>query len=106
MKHHARFSTLLLALLSAAMICARTVAQGDIDARARAIHQRIVAIDSHVDVLLPSTPEQYFTPGHSSRSDLDKLRRGGIGAAAFAIAVGPARIIDAATLVIEYDEAQ
>jgi membrane dipeptidase len=56
---------------------------------ARAIHQRILAIDSHVDVLLPGTPEQYFLPGHASRADLDKLGRGGIGAVAFAIAVGP-----------------
>jgi membrane dipeptidase len=86
MKHR---KALLLALLSAAPLCVHLVAQDDLDARARAIHQRILAIDSHVDVLLPTTAEQYFLPGHSSRSDVDKLKRGGIGAAAFAIAVGP-----------------
>jgi membrane dipeptidase len=68
---------------------AHLLAQDALDARARAIHQRILAIDSHVDVLLPTTAEQYFLPGHASRSDVGKLKRGGIGAAAFAIAVGP-----------------
>jgi membrane dipeptidase len=77
-----------LALVAGALGAA-LLAQDDLDARARAIHQRILAIDSHVDVLLPSTAEQYFLPGHASRSDLDRLKRGGIGAAAFAIAVGP-----------------
>lgn len=60
----------------------------DIDARARAIHQHILVIDSHTDVLLPSTPENLYAPGHTSRVDLDKLKRGGIGAVAMAIAVG------------------
>jgi membrane dipeptidase len=81
--------TSLLALSAGAALGVHLLAQDDIDARARAIHQRILAIDSHVDVLLPTTPDQYFLPGHGSRSDLDKLKRGGIGAAAFAIAVGP-----------------
>lgn len=80
---------LLLVVLAAATLTAGLLAQDDLDARARAIHQRILAIDSHVDVLLPSTPAQYYLPGGSSRSDIDKLKRGGIGAVAFAIAVGP-----------------
>ena len=79
----------LLALFPVAAVCASSLAQTDIDAQARAIHQRVLAVDSHVDVLLPSTPETYYAPGHSSRSDVDKLKRGGIGAVAFAIAVGP-----------------
>lgn len=78
-----------LAGLAAVVAGARAVAQDDVDARARAIHQRILAIDSHADVLLPGTPPQYFAPGGTSRTDLDKLRRGGIGAVALAIAVGP-----------------
>ena len=65
------------------------LAQNDLDSRARAIHRRILAIDSHVDVLLPTTAEQYFLPGRGSRSDVDKLKQGGIGAVALAIAVGP-----------------
>src|SRR4051812_44692205 len=60
----------------------------DLDARARAIHQHILAIDSHSDVLLPGSPENLFAPGHTSHTDLDKLKRGGIGGVAMAIAVG------------------
>src|SRR5262245_58993719 len=44
-------------------------------------------IDAHTDVLLPSTPERYYAPGHTSRTSIDKLERGGIGAIAMAVAV-------------------
>ncbi len=75
----------LLACLTAA---AAAQPQTDLDARARAIHQRILVIDSHTDVLLPSSPENLFAPGHTSHVDLDKLKRGGVGGVAMAIAVG------------------
>lgn len=89
MRSHRRLTPLLLAGLAAAAVGAPAAAQDDLEARARAIHQRVFAIDAHADVLLPTTPPQYFAPGGSSRTDLDKLRRGGIGAVALAIAVGP-----------------
>src|SRR5882757_5896335 len=59
-----------------------------VDARARAIHEHVLALDSHVDVLVPGVPSEYG-PGQHDRADLDMLLRGGIGAIAFAIAVGP-----------------
>jgi membrane dipeptidase len=72
----------ILAIAGLSAVTPRTLpSQEDLDAKARAIHQRVLAIDSHVDVLLPSTPPQYFAEGRTSR-DLDKLRRGGIGAVA------------------------
>jgi membrane dipeptidase len=87
---YARTILPILAIAGLSAVTPRTLpSQEDLDARARAIHQRVLAIDSHVDVLLPSTPPQYFAEGHTSRADLDKLRRGGVGAVAFAIAVGP-----------------
>jgi membrane dipeptidase len=76
-------------LLLTAVLGGDVLAQGDLDARARAIHQHALVIDTHVDVLLPDSPANLFLPGRGSRSDLDKLQRGGIGAVAFAIAVGP-----------------
>jgi membrane dipeptidase len=60
----------------------------DLDARARVIHERILKLDSHVDVIVPGAPSEYG-PGQKDRADLDKLRRGGIDAIALAIAVGP-----------------
>jgi membrane dipeptidase len=60
----------------------------DLDARARAIHSRVLTLDSHVDVVVPGAPSEYG-PAPKDRADLDELRRGGIDAIAFAIAVGP-----------------
>jgi membrane dipeptidase len=76
----------VLACLTASAAAAQ--AQPDLDARARAIHQHVLVIDSHTDVLLPSSPENLFAPGHTSRVDIEKLKRGGIGGVAMAIAVG------------------
>jgi len=61
----------------------------NVDARARAIDARVLKIDPHTDVLLPGSPAASFTPDHASQTALDKLERGGIGALAIAIAVGP-----------------
>jgi membrane dipeptidase len=80
----------LAASLAASAACAAaSLSDADIDAKARAIDARILKIDAHTDVLLPGAPELNYAPGHTSRTDLDNLTRGGIGAIAFAIAVGP-----------------
>jgi membrane dipeptidase len=84
-----------------ALFCGLTVAGGEsvparptpeedaqLDARAQAIHERVLTLDSHVDVLVPGAVSEYG-PGENDRADLDKLKRGGIDAVAFAIAVGP-----------------
>src|SRR4051812_3517161 len=86
---YARTILPILAIVGVSAVTPRILPkQEDLEAKTRAIHQRVLAIDSHVDVLLPSTPPQYFAPGHTSRADLDKLHRGGLGAVAYAIAVG------------------
>ena len=82
------FRVTALGLVAFLAVTGAARAQADLDARARAIHQRILVIDSHTDVLLPTTAENLYLPGHASRVDLDKLKRGGIGAVAMAIAVG------------------
>src|SRR3954463_10335686 len=75
------------ALASTAL--AAPASDAEIDAMARDIDARILKIDAHTDVLLPGAPELNYAPGHTSRTDLDNLTKGGIGAVAFAIAVGP-----------------
>ncbi len=80
-----------LALTAIQALPAQAAAPGsdaDLDARARAIHQHVLTLDSHVDVLIPGAASEYG-PGQRDRADLEKLRRGGIDAVAFAIAVGP-----------------
>jgi membrane dipeptidase len=79
---------LSLSIVSAATFATRSTAD-DLDTKARAIDSQILKIDAHTDVLLPGAPELNYSPGHTSRTDLDNLRSGGIGAVAFAIAVGP-----------------
>ncbi|MET0790252.1 MAG: dipeptidase [Polyangiaceae bacterium] len=64
-------------------------AEARIDAKARSIHAKVLVLDSHVDLLLPSNAARYAGPDGKSAADFDKLTRGGIGAIAFAIAVGP-----------------
>ena len=89
MKKHFWYEAALLVVLPTLSALADEPADSKIDQRAQAIHQHVIVIDSHVDVLLPSTPERYYAPGHTSRADLEKLQHGGIDVVAFAIAVGP-----------------
>lgn len=83
------WSAMAAVVLLHAAVTAQGPAPADLDARARALHRRLLVIDSHSDVLLPGTPDQYWAAGRTSRTDITQLKRGGIGAVAFAIAVGP-----------------
>ena len=84
-------AAILLALSPFALAHAAADETGDggLDARARQIHQRVLTLDSHVDVLLPATPKQYWGKDGKSAAEVSKLRAGGIDALALAIAVGP-----------------
>lgn len=53
------------------------------------IHSRILVLDAHVDVLLPSSLPGYFLPDGSTRTDLGKLLQGRVGALVLSIAAGP-----------------
>ena len=76
-------------LVACGAISTGAQAPNDVDARARAIHRRVLVIDSHTDVLLPGSPENLYAPGHTSHTDLDKLKRGGVGCLAMAGAYSP-----------------
>jgi membrane dipeptidase len=73
---------------SAAPSSGASTEAAQLDSRASAIHEHILTLDSHVDVLVPGAPSEYG-PDDKDRATLDELRRGGLGAVAFAIAVGP-----------------
>ncbi len=53
------------------------------------LHRQVLVLDSHTDVLLPSTPSRYFLSDGGSRVDLPHLKAGGVGAVVMAVAVGP-----------------
>jgi membrane dipeptidase len=82
----APMGTLLLSLTALGNSAAPS---SDLDARAQALNEKILNLDAHTDVLLESTPERYWGPGHSSRTDVEKLTRGGVDVIALAISVGP-----------------
>jgi len=58
-------------------------------ADAAAIHSRVLTLDSHADVLVPSVPRRYFLPDGGSRIDVPYLTKGGIDAVVLAVTVGP-----------------
>jgi len=68
---------------------ASTTSDADVAAKARALNQKLLNVDAHTDVLIDSTPERYWAPGHGSRTDLAKLTSGSVDVVALAIAVGP-----------------
>jgi membrane dipeptidase len=84
-----RLALVLLAMIPVTRALSASGGYTDLEARARAIHARVLTLDSHADVLLPAGPGQGHGPGQRSQADLDRLQRGGIDAIALAIAVGP-----------------
>src|SRR6478752_2430163 len=63
-------------------------ADASLVARARAIHERVITIDTHKDI-----PDNYATPEAdpktmNSQVNLDKMKAGGYGMAFFAVYVG------------------
>lgn len=77
-------------LLAGVLLALPVIAHGQESAdKAAAIHERILVLDSHADVLLPSTPKRYYLGGTDSRVDLPRLEKGGVDAIVLAVAVGP-----------------
>lgn len=79
-------TSLLAGVLLALPVMTHGQETGD---NAAAIHERILVLDSHADVLLPSTPKRYYLGGTDSRVDLPRLEKGGVDAIVLAVAVGP-----------------
>lgn len=79
-------SALLAGALLAIPFAAHAQDGGD---KSAAIHDRILVLDSHADVLLPSTPKRYYLGGTDSRVDLPHLKTGKVDAIVLAVAVGP-----------------
>jgi membrane dipeptidase len=80
-----------LGMAASAMLRAQPVtpaAEAELNARADAIHKRVLTLDSHVDVIVPGAPSEYG-PGQIDQASLEKLRHGGVDVIALAIAVGP-----------------
>ena len=57
--------------------------------RARSIHDNILVLDAHADIVIPSTSTSYLAEGGVSKVDPAKLRTGGVNAVVMSVAVGP-----------------
>ena len=79
-------ATAMLLLLAGT---APAASDAELDAQAKALNKKILNLDSHADVLIAATPERYWGPGHSSRTDVQKLTTGSVDVVTLAIAVGP-----------------
>lgn len=86
-----RYSRLaLLAALLSVPSTAALAADSDNPAEGvRALHDRLLVLDAHTDVLLPSVPTRDALPDGQSRVDLARLVEGGIDAIVRTVAVGP-----------------
>ena len=86
-------------VLGAALVAAFTItqppleaqgtAQTDLDARARAIHDRVIALDTHNDINPNNfTAERNYTQDLETQVNLPKMTKGGLDASFFIVYVG------------------
>jgi membrane dipeptidase len=78
----------------------------DLVARARVIHERVITLDTHVDINLANfTAEQNYTQRLSTQVNLPKMEEGGLDAAFFIVYVGQDDDFTAEGYQRVYDEA-
>lgn len=97
-----------LALLLA--LAAPLAAQDDtaLAARARGIHDRVMTLDTHVDIspaAFRRDSANYVTGIARNQVDIPKMEAGGLDAAFLIVYVGQARTIDSATMAAAYAQA-
>jgi len=87
MKHGLMFSASLVAAIIAVAAVPR--AQQDITARARAIHDRVIALDTHNDIDPQTfTPSCNYTMRLTTQVNLPKMKEGGLDVSFFIVYVG------------------
>ncbi|MCE9601604.1 MAG: dipeptidase [Gemmatimonadetes bacterium] len=99
-----RRAGLMLALLTPAL-AARAQDDAALVARARAIHDRVMTLDTHVDISPTAFRRDtlnYVTGIARNQVDIPKMEAGGLDAAFLIVYVGQARTIDSATMAAAY----
>ena len=100
-------TAVLLALLTPA-VAARAQDDAALVARARAIHDRVMTLDTHVDISPAAFRRDtlnYVTGIARNQVDIPKMEAGGLDAAFLIVYVGQARTIDSATMAAAYASA-
>ncbi|MEJ0084544.1 MAG: membrane dipeptidase [Pseudomonadota bacterium] len=85
----ATHSARLVSIAVSALLGVASADSDTLDVQALALNKKLLNVDAHTDVLIASTPERYWAPGHGSRTSVDKLDRGSIDVLTIAVAVGP-----------------
>ena len=99
--------TLVLALIGGPLALAPQ-ADPALVARARGIHERVLTLDTHVDInpaVFRRDTVNYVTGVPRNQVDLPKMEAGGLDAAFLIVYVGQARTIDSASMAAAYDAA-
>ena len=102
--------TLALGLLLAAPVATPLAAQDEATLldRARAIHDRVMTLDTHVDISAAAFRKDtvnYVTGIARNQVDIPKMEKGGLDAAFLIVYVGQARTIDSASMATAYAQA-
>jgi membrane dipeptidase len=91
-----RHAILIAAALYAGAASAEPLPDPVLEARARAVHERVVALDTHVDIPLDYASAAMDPGGFTSAQvDLPKMRAGGLDAAFFIVYTPQGRLDDA-----------
>ncbi len=87
-------------LLAQGMVFA---ADDDLEARARAIHENVLALDTHVDIELGHATSEFLPATGDAQVNLDKMRAGGLDAAFFIVFVPQTTRTDVGYLTAKAD---
>jgi membrane dipeptidase len=79
---------LLLALLTLLMSSNSPAAEDELLARARAIHERVLTLDTHVDIPLNFATSEFIPATAIAQVNLQNMREGGLDAAFFIVYTG------------------
>ena len=96
----ARFLFVAASLLLAPLCIA---ADAELEARARAIHQRVMTLDTHVDIGLNHATSQFMPADGMAQVNLDMMSSGGLDAAFFIVFVPQTARTDSGYLMARAD---
>ncbi len=84
-----KISILVPFILLPQLACERVETEADLIERARGIHERVITLDTHIDISTRNfTPERNYTSDVGTQVDLPKMEEGGLDVAWFVVYTG------------------
>lgn len=95
--HHCQGKTLVLTSLLWTLALPAIAEDSDLIARARAIHEHVITLDTHVDISVDNfTQEVNYLQELDTQVNLPRMEAGGLDAAFFIVYVGQGPLVDSA----------